>query len=172
VDAVGTAQAESPWADEALRAEQREFERNSHVTSDDRVVTGYGGVTSFVDSDGTVYECDPAPAPDRLERDRVRADHKRTRVRNQRLLQAERRIVAGACFGQRRRLPQARRPRPAARRRTADATRGSPSDDPHLGDDNPPGSRGGSGRLASSADVERWLADRRRVLAALAGGPA
>jgi hypothetical protein len=127
-------------ADDWLEAEAREFECNSHVTTGDKVVTGYGGLASFVDSDGTVYEnVDCTPSPDRLERDRVRAHELRARVRDQRLLQAERRVMAGACFGQRRRLPQARRARPGMRRARR-LTRAGPSDDPALGDE-PPGHR-------------------------------
>lgn len=108
--------------------EEREFERNSRVTTNDQVVTGYGGVATFVDSDGTVYEDDPSPAPDRLERDQVRAHALRSRIRNQRLLRATPRI----CFGQRRRMPQARRARPPARRSTV-SSRDGPGDsgDPH-----------------------------------------
>jgi len=119
--------------------EEREFERNSRVTTNDQVVTGYGGVATFVDSDGTVYD-DPVTStpPDRLERDRVREHALRSRVRNQRLLRATPRT----CFGQRRRMPQARRTRPAARRSTVSSRDGPSGDDPHRpskDDDHPNG---------------------------------
>jgi hypothetical protein len=145
-----------------LAEEACEFERNSHVTTDGKVVTGYGGLASFVDSDGTVYESDAGPTPERLERDRVRAHELRTRVRYQRLMQAERRLVTG-CLGQRlRRMPQARRPRPAARRRTV-STRAGPS--ALAGGDEPPGE-------AEHLDLDAWLAERIATLDALTGRPA
>jgi hypothetical protein len=79
--------------------EEREFERNSRVTMNDQVVTGYGGVATFVDSDGTVYEDDPSPSPDRLEHDRVRAHALRSRVRNQRYGGPPRAPVSGRGGG-------------------------------------------------------------------------
>lgn len=129
----------APGDSRSLR-EQREaaeFERNAHVTGRDTVVTGYGGVTTWVE-DGVTYHADPTPSPARLERDRERAHQLRTRVRHQRLIRAERRIVGSGCFT--RRLPQARRPRPAARRRTVSTRAGPRSSDPDLADD-PPGHR-------------------------------
>jgi hypothetical protein len=118
--------------------EEREFEQNAQVLPDGRVLTGYGGLASIEDSDGTVYETpDAGPSPDRLERDRVRAHELRNRVRYQRLLKAERRLVAG-CLGQRLRMPQARRPRPAVRRRTANTRAGPRSSDPDLDDEGSP----------------------------------
>lgn len=137
-----------------LAAEEREFKRNSHVTDEGTVVTGYGGLASFVDSDGTVYE-NPGtgPSPDRLARDRERGHQLRNRARNQRLVQAERRIMAsrrrGGCLPPMRRQPQARRPRPAARRRTV-SSRAGPDDGPG---DPEPGPQG-SGHLAPLLSLE------------------
>jgi hypothetical protein len=119
-------------------------------------VTGYGGLGSFVDSDGTVCAVDPSPPPDRLERDRERAHALRSRVRNQRLLRAMPGTLAG-CFGHRRRLPQPRRARPPDRRSTVSSRDGPRGDDPDQSssDDDPPRPPGPAQLLA--ALVKRGL---------------
>lgn len=111
----------------SLVAEDREFEQNATVLPDGRVLTGYGGLASFEDSDGTVYEnLDAGPSPGRLARDRERARGLRARVMSERAMKARRRDRG--CLAPTRRLPQARRPRPAARRRRTVSTRAGPDD--------------------------------------------